>query len=561
MIGAHLPAAAAPGSATTARVAGYTPEVPRPAIVNALMRNATAPKYRADIAAYSLRHYGVFTSALQPKAVVLHFTVSDAGSWQALINTWDVPDASGSNTGGEQPQPAAHFIVEQDGTIYQTMPLDLMVRHAYGVNDSAIGIEFVERSSAGNVLNRPAQLSAGLALVRWLQFEFGIPAANIMGHGTVNSHPLFHDLTGNRNDHTDWNTGEVARFRSALGDVPVKNGGPVGGSITKVRVGPPNATVFGNLIAVRPQAAGYTSVFDCSRGRPTATLTSIFGPQVNTPVMAMAQTDANGDICVFTSAQTHLVWDLYYAGAALTAHPAIRHLNTFVATGQRPSGPVPGGQSVEIQTGKPNETIMGTLTAWGPASDGHMRVYPCSGGLPKTSNLNYVARSLTSNFVTVRSDEAGRICIYTTATSHLLWDQTGENTQPSAHAGVRRYDARLPVTGDIAGNGGRRIEPGSVVRIKAADASATVFGNLTVTNALHPGHTVVYPCDATKPGTSVNNFLANRNNSSAAMVRTDPAGWICIQTSAAAHLIWDQFAESTTIDAPAAPRRLLDTRN
>lgn len=134
---------------------GYSPVIPQPPIVNALMNNATAAKYKSDISAYSLRHYGEYTYALRPQAVVLHYTVSGAGSWRAIINGWDVPWASGSNTGGEQPQPAAHFIVEQDGTIYQTMPLDLRVRHAYnGMNHVAIGIEFIEQSSlATNISN------------------------------------------------------------------------------------------------------------------------------------------------------------------------------------------------------------------------------------------------------------------------------------------------------------------------------------------------------------------------------------------------------------------------
>ena len=196
--------------------------VPRPNIVNAMMRNATSEKYRADISAYSARHYGVSTSVLKPEAIVLHYTVSGAGSWRGIIAGWDVSQANGSNTGGENPQPAAHFIIEQDGTIFQTMPTDLIVRHAYGVNHKAIGIEFIEQSSANNVLARDRQREAGLALVRWLMSDFRIPHGNIMGHGTVNSHPLFFDLTGLKNDHTDWNASQVAAFRERIGYVPFR---------------------------------------------------------------------------------------------------------------------------------------------------------------------------------------------------------------------------------------------------------------------------------------------------------------------------------------------------
>lgn len=218
------------GSPATAVSLGAVAQ-PRPPIVNALMRNATSAKYRQDMQAYSRRHYWLNTSVLKPRAIILHYTVSDAGSWRGLINWWDQPEATGSNTGGENPQPAAHFIVEQDGTIYQAMPTNLMVRNAYGMNHVAIGIEFVERSSATNVLNRSVQAEAGLALVRWLMYEHGIPVADVYGHGTVGSSPLFLDMTGAVNDHTDWGAAEVDAFRARLGAVPAKPrviGGDIG---------------------------------------------------------------------------------------------------------------------------------------------------------------------------------------------------------------------------------------------------------------------------------------------------------------------------------------------
>ncbi|MFI0431752.1 MAG: peptidoglycan recognition family protein [Candidatus Nanopelagicales bacterium] len=557
------PAAAATPTAVTAAALpqGYSPVVPRPSIVNALMNNATAPKYRSDMSAYSLRHYGEYTSVLRPQAVVLHYTVSGAGSWRGIINGWDVAWASGTNTGGEQPQPAAHFIVEQDGTIYQTMPLDLRVRHAYGMNHVAVGIEFIELSSATNVLNRARQHQAGLELVRWLQYEYGIPTAHIAGHGTANNSPLFYDRTGLRNDHTDWNAAEVSRFTADLGYVPLKNGGPGPGTITKVHAGPANSTVFGNLTAAAAQSAGYTQVFNCADGPPASkALNSIFFPTPPTPVMAMAQTDGNGDICLLNSQQTHLIWDQYYAGPSLGGHSAARVLSTLEANGPRPAGPLPAGQFIAVQTGKPNQTIMGTLTAWAPSTPGHLRAYPCGEGLPPTSAVNFADRVAT-NFVAVRADADGKICFYTSATTHVVWDQVAETGSLAAHSGMRKYDARQPMVGGaVQGNNGHRNAPGEVVRIKVADRQTTVFGNLTVANPLNPGHTVVYPCDQPKPPTSVNNFLGGRNNANGAMVRTDPSGYICATSNEWAHLIWDQVAESDDVTASPAPVRLLDTR-
>lgn len=148
-----------------------------------------------------------------------HYTVSGAGSWRGVVNGWDVANAVGSNTGGENPQPAAHFVIEQDGTIYQTMPTNLMVRHAYGLNYAAIGIEFIEWSQRSGA-PRPSRGRVGTGAL-----------ADVRAWNTGSEHPgprngqlqsLFVDLTGARNDHPDWNAAEVNAFRSRLGAVPVK---------------------------------------------------------------------------------------------------------------------------------------------------------------------------------------------------------------------------------------------------------------------------------------------------------------------------------------------------
>jgi hypothetical protein len=78
---------------------------------------------------------------IEPKVIVLHFTDSGPGSYpgvHALFN-------ANTPNGGELPGVCAHYVVDQDGTIYQQVPLDLMCRHAIGVNDHAIGIEMIQQ--------------------------------------------------------------------------------------------------------------------------------------------------------------------------------------------------------------------------------------------------------------------------------------------------------------------------------------------------------------------------------------------------------------------------------
>ncbi len=169
------------------------------------------------MAAYALRHYGVDSWRLaRPRLIVLHFTASSsyAGVHATFAN--DVANL------GELPGTCAHFVVDQDGTIYQQVPLSIMCRHAIGVNDRAIGIEMVQVAGVSSswadqqILHRPAQIRSVLALVAWLEDRYRIPVADVIGHAMVNDSPFFRDREGWRNDHTDWQPADVRALRVML---------------------------------------------------------------------------------------------------------------------------------------------------------------------------------------------------------------------------------------------------------------------------------------------------------------------------------------------------------
>ena len=149
--------------------------------------------------------------------IVLHFTETNTAT--AARNTF----ANNSENLGELPGTCAHFIVAQNGDVCQIVPTNVRCRHAIGLNDKAIGIEIVQ-STHGNgprwadqqILDRPAQIGAVLALLRSLQREFGIRASDIIGHATANQAPEFRDLQGWHNDHTDWQAQDVLEVRRRL---------------------------------------------------------------------------------------------------------------------------------------------------------------------------------------------------------------------------------------------------------------------------------------------------------------------------------------------------------
>ena len=192
------------------------PVVEKPPVVEKFI--PYGPTRTKQMAAYSYRHYGVRTAALtDPKVIVLHYTVSQ--NWQSPWNLFASNSAAPGPSGSEPEMPGGctHFLVAKSGKIIQLAPLTTMCRHAIGLNDRSIGIEFVEMSSAANILKRPRQFAAGVALVKWLQAETGITTDNVIGHRMVNDSPYFHELVkGWRNDHTDWSVGQVRTFRSEL---------------------------------------------------------------------------------------------------------------------------------------------------------------------------------------------------------------------------------------------------------------------------------------------------------------------------------------------------------
>jgi N-acetyl-anhydromuramyl-L-alanine amidase AmpD len=103
---------------------------------------------------YARHHYGSPDSTLNsPLMIVVHDTET-----RSLAQTFDLfaPNTLGRTRPdlGDHGEVnvSIHFVVDRDGTVYQLQPLDRMVRHVIGFNDTALGIE--------NVSPSPAQLTA-----------------------------------------------------------------------------------------------------------------------------------------------------------------------------------------------------------------------------------------------------------------------------------------------------------------------------------------------------------------------------------------------------------------
>ena len=198
--------------AAVALVAGPT----RPAIVQKPI--PFGPQRRAEMAAYSKRHYGTAQWRLtNPKVIVEHYTVSD--TFASAYNTF-APDHPDSEL-HELPGTCAHFVIDKDGTIYQLVPLTIRCRHTVGLNYTAIGIEHVGQSDA-QVMGDRRQLEASLRLTRALQGRYGISTRNVIGHNESLSSPYHRENVPRLRSqtHADFPKPVMDRYRRMLGRLP-----------------------------------------------------------------------------------------------------------------------------------------------------------------------------------------------------------------------------------------------------------------------------------------------------------------------------------------------------
>ncbi|NNJ88693.1 MAG: N-acetylmuramoyl-L-alanine amidase [Eudoraea sp.] len=130
---------------------------------------------------YLTERYGITdpTITIIPSMIVLHWTAIPTleGSFDAFndptIPNWRtmVENASGLNV-------SSHFLVAQDGTIYQLMPETVMGRHVIGLNHCAIGIENVGGTEETPLTK--AQLRSNIWLVKYLSEKYDIDY--LIGH-------------------------------------------------------------------------------------------------------------------------------------------------------------------------------------------------------------------------------------------------------------------------------------------------------------------------------------------------------------------------------------------
>ncbi|MDM9631754.1 N-acetylmuramoyl-L-alanine amidase [Robiginitalea aurantiaca] len=163
------------------------------------------------------------TPAITPRMVVLHWTAIPTleGSLEAF-QPERLPSARGDIQQAGALNVSAHYLVDQDGTIYQLLPDTVMARHTIGLNHCAIGIENV-----GGTPETPlteAQLESNTLLVRFLAKKY--PIEYLIGHyeyTAFEGHPLWLEKdSGYRTLKTDPGEAFMDQVRQNLSDLSFK---------------------------------------------------------------------------------------------------------------------------------------------------------------------------------------------------------------------------------------------------------------------------------------------------------------------------------------------------
>lgn len=162
--------------------------------------------------------YGIEKEApsISPKMIVVHWTAipNFDSSFKAFKDS-KLPNSRADITKASALNVSAHFLVDQDGTIYQLLPETIMARHVIGLNHCAIGIENV-----GGTKDKPLtkkQLKSNIKLIEYLKTKY--PDIDfLIGHyeyTLFEGHPLWLEID---NKYRTEKTDPGASFMEALRD-------------------------------------------------------------------------------------------------------------------------------------------------------------------------------------------------------------------------------------------------------------------------------------------------------------------------------------------------------
>ena len=326
-----------------------------------------------------------------------------------------------------------------------------------------------------------------------------------------------------------------------------------------------------NVTVTEPDGEGFLTVYPCDQAVPKASNLNYVGGET-VPNLVNAKISITNSVCFYSSRSTHLVVDLMGTferggGAGAQSVAPARLLDTRKPIGVPAIGKLGAGQTLVLQVsdhgGVPAADVAAAtvnVTVTEPDGAGFVTAYPCDRERPTASNLNFVQGQTVPNLVTVRLSAAGTLCLFTSATTHLIADVAAWYSIGSAQGyhelpPLRILDTRepigVPTIGKLPGGEILRLQVAGQAGVPAGGALAVTM-NVTVTEPDDAGFVTIYPCDAARPEASNLNFARGETVPNLVTVKLSGAGTVCLFTQRTTHLIADVSGYFT--DIPEALR-------
>lgn len=368
----------------------------------------------------------------------------------------------------------------------------------------------------------------------WVTFDFvagGVPAAPTPAT-LLGAHGRFRAVTPQRL--ADTRTGDGGTRGPLAADQVVRVAVPANADA--------NAAVL-NLTATGVRRAGFVTAYPCGANRPLASNLNVAAGETraNQAVVAL---DATHAVCVYTSAPLDLVVDL--TGSFAPSGAPFRPVAPTRLLDTRDTGRLVTEVAVDVRPALGTASAaVATVTVTSPIAGGFVTAWPCGTPLPLASTVNYAAGQTVANLATVAVGADGRLCLHSSAPTHVVVDVGGGFGGGTASTFTGTVPLRLLDTRDGTGAWLGGVTPGRRVELLVAGERGIATGaravavNLTVTDATAAGYVVAFPCDQPAPTASNVNFRAGETVATMAVVTLSASGALCLQSSAPASLVAD----------------------
>ncbi|MDW3215348.1 MAG: DUF4331 domain-containing protein [Ilumatobacteraceae bacterium] len=196
--------------------------------------------------------------------------------------------------------------------------------------------------------------------------------------------------------------------------------------------------------------------------------------------------------------------------------------------------------------------------------------FDCDDDQPTASNVNSLEiTGGTSNLTLVGISDAGTICLYTLAASHLVADIGGY--VPSTSGVTPVTPERILETREEFGQtgySGSQPAAGATIVVdvgssdQVEDGATAAFLNVTSTDSTAPGFVTVWDCEGNPPTASTLNYEPGAVIPNLAVAQLSDEGTVCLYTLSGTDLIVDLMGvlPADSQYTPAGPERILETR-